>query len=71
MKTLATIPEITGILTSGGMPTAEEGSDVLKKLVVEFGDRFEIISAGKITPLNVESLHEKIAGTWYHGRRIV
>lgn len=70
-EVLTTIPEITDILTSGGMPTAEEGSEVLNELVEKFGDRLDIISAGKVTPLNVKSLHEKIGGTWYHGRRIV
>jgi len=68
---LITIPEVTDVLTSGGMPTAGEGSRVLKELVEKFGDRLDIISAGKITPLNVENLHDEIGGTWYHGRRIV
>lgn len=68
---LADIQEVSSVLTSGGQPTAEEGSIVLSKLVKEFGKRFEIISAGRITPLNLNHLHEKIDGRWYHGRRIV
>jgi len=70
-KILADISEVTDLLTSGGMPTAEEGSAVLSKLVVQFDGRLNIISAGKITPDNLELLHEKIGGEWYHGRRIV
>ncbi len=32
---------------------------------------FEIISAGKITDQNINFLHEKIQGQYYHGRKIV
>ena len=68
---LADIQEVSGILTSGGHPTAEEGSEVLRRLIKQYGERFEIVSAGRITPLNLNQLHEKIGGNWYHGRRIV
>ncbi len=68
---LADIQEVSAVLTSGGFPTAEEGSAVLNKLANQYGNRFEVVSAGKITPLNVDALHEKIGGEWYHGRRIV
>ena len=32
---------------------------------------FEIISAGKITNKNLDYLHEKIQGKFYHGKKIV
>ena len=32
---------------------------------------FEIISAGKITYENIDRLHEKIQGKFYHGKKIV
>ena len=32
---------------------------------------FEMISAGQITKENLESLHRKINGRYYHGRKIV
>ena len=32
---------------------------------------FEIISAGKITNENLDHLHKKIQGKFYHGKKIV
>jgi hypothetical protein len=34
-------------------------------------ENFELISAGKITADNLDFIHEKINGKFYHGRKIV
>ncbi len=68
---LASIKQMTGILTSGGQATAEQGTSVLEKMIRQVGDRLEIIVAGKVTRHNLGSLHGKLNSTAYHGKLIV
>ena len=74
LKDLHALKELGGIksvLTSGGHPTAMEGSSVLKEMITIAGNEIEIIPAGKITPDNVEELHSALLASTYHGRKIV
>ena len=43
----------TRILTSGGAPSAEQGSEVLRDLVLQAGSRIGIMAAGRIRQNNV------------------
>ncbi len=71
LKKLLKIQNINGVLSSGGCDTADQGAEILKKMINFSPRNFEIISAGKITNQNFEILHEKIRGKFYHGRKIV
>ena len=71
LKQLIEIKQINGVLSSGGADTAELGLDNLKKMIAISPPKFEIISAGKITSQNLDNLHEKIQGKFYHGKKIV
>ena len=71
LKNLFELNIINGVLTSGGYQTAELGMSILKNMVDISPKDFEIISAGKITDQNINFLHEKIQGQYYHGRKIV
>ena len=71
LKQLIEIKQINGVLSSGGADTAELGLDNLKKMIAISPPKFEIISAGKITSKNLDNLHEKIQGKFYHGKKIV
>ena len=44
------------VLTSGGARTAEEGIDALRRLVERADGRIEVIAAGAIRPVNVETV---------------
>jgi copper homeostasis protein len=68
---LSRLEGISGILTSGGAPTAEEGADVLRAMVQAVRGKVEIIACGKITAENLPVLHRHIQAPAYHGRRIV
>ncbi len=71
LRQLLRIPEITGILTSGGKPTAIEGAGTLREMVEIAGEKIEIIGAGKITLENLDWLHQQIGARAYHGKKIV
>ena len=71
LKQLLEIKQIDGVLSSGGANTAELGLYNLKKMIAISPPEFEIISAGKITNENIDHLHEKIQGKFYHGKKIV
>ena len=71
LKQLLEIKQINGVLSSGGADNAEHGLDNLKKMIAISPPEFEIISAGKITNENLDYLHEKIQGKFYHGKKIV
>ena len=71
LKQLLEIKQVNGVLSSGGADTAEHGLDNLKKMIAISPTDFEIISAGKITNKNIDHLHEKIQGKFYHGKKIV
>jgi len=62
---------IKSVLTSGGKNTAQEGADMLIKMIDLAGEDVEIIPAGKITYDTVDALHQQLYASVYHGRRIV
>ena len=55
----------------GGARTAETGSNIIKKVINNYGKEIKIISAGKITYKNLNAIHKKIGGTYYHGKKIL
>ena len=65
------LENVDGVLSSGGESSASKGSEILKKMIDISPNGFEMICAGKITKDNLESLHRKINGRYYHGRKIV
>lgn len=71
VRQLLAIPEITGILTSGGMPTAKEGAEVIKQMKVAAQGKIQIIAAGKVTHDNLEEIDQLIGADAYHGKLIV
>jgi len=71
VEKLSKIENISSVLTSGGQPTAKEGSLVLKALVALFDPKLDIISAGKVKISNIHEIHNLVGGNWYHGRKIV
>ena len=71
LKRLSKVKEVTSILTSGGKDSALNGQDTIKQIITEFSSRFNIISAGGITDINFDLVHNSIEGTEYHGKRIV
>lgn len=71
VRQLLEIPGITGILTSGGQPTAENGATVIREMIRAAKDKIQIIAAGKITNENLPEMHELIGAEAYHGKLIV
>ena len=71
VKALRNISNVHFILTSGGAPDAELGSDMLVKMQKTAGKKITIIAAGKITKENIDRLITKTGIKIYHGRRIV
>jgi len=67
----AEVPEIAGILTSGGELRAEAAIERLSELLRFERDDFSVFIAGKVTPKNIEFLHQQLKGQHYHGRWIV
>jgi copper homeostasis protein len=59
------------VLTSGGAPTAFEGSAMLKNLVHSTAGSLIIVTAGKVTADNLETLSRLIPSPEFHGRKIV
>jgi copper homeostasis protein len=59
------------VLTSGGAPTALEGTPMLKKLIQATAGSLVILTAGKVTSDNLESLSRLIPSSEFHGRKIV
>jgi len=71
LQRLQAIPGIDAILTSGGAPTAEQGNATLIQMIQQAPPHLQIIPAGRITALNVNSIHQALGASEYHGRRIV
>ena len=71
IETLVRTKRIDSLLTSGRSSNAESGSNTIKKVINNFGKDIKIISAGKITHKNLNSVHKKIGGTYYHGKKIL
>jgi copper homeostasis protein len=59
------------VLTSGGAPTAQEGSLTLNKLIQLTAGKLVILTAGKVTSDNLETLSRLIPSKEFHGRKIV
>ena len=59
------------VLTSGGAPTAMEGSRMLNTLIHLTTGSLVILTAGKVTSENLEALSRLIPSTEFHGRKIV
>ena len=71
IEALVKTKRIDSLLTSGGSRTAETGSNIIKKVINNYGKEIKIISAGKITYKNLNAIHKKIGGSYYHGRKIL
>ena len=71
VKILTEIPGIKRILTSGGKPTAIEGTAVIRKMIDAAGDRITILVAGKVLDSNVEEIQKLTGATEFHGKKIV
>jgi copper homeostasis protein len=59
------------VLTSGGAPTALEGSLMLNKLISLTAGSLVILTAGKVTSENLAGLTRLIPSAEFHGRKIV
>jgi len=68
---LLTIENIKRILTSGGLPTAFEGQEMIRKMIQVAGDKINILAAGKILETNVEEIQHLTGAKELHGRKIV
>ena len=68
---LAAIPGITRILTSGGKPTAKEGSDVIRKMMATVTGRITILVAGKVTCDNLAEIEKITGAAEFHGKKII
>ena len=44
------------VLTSGRMPTAPEGAELIRRCVLQAGDRLEVLAGGGVRPHNAERL---------------
>ncbi len=71
LRTLATLPNIDTILTSGGAATAEAGCQILRKMIEHCPPHLSILPAGSITQANLVHIHQLLGAQAYHGRRIV
>ena len=71
IETLVESKRIDGLLTSGKSDSASSGAKIIKKVVSSFGKKIKIIPAGKITASNLNNIHKKIGGSYYHGRKIL
>lgn len=71
IEALVKSKRIDSLLTSGRSRTAETGSNIIKKVINNYGREIKVISAGKITYKNLNAIHKKIGGTYYHGRKIL
>lgn len=64
---------VSRILTSGGMPDAEKGVDLLEQLNKKAGGRIIIMPGGGITPENIKKIADKTACNEFHfsAKRII
>lgn len=68
VKKLNAIPGVSFILSSGGKSSAWEGRIELKEMQKVFSGN--IIAAGKINNKNLDTLHDYLSFTYYHGKKI-
>lgn len=71
IRSLKGMKKVHAVLTSGKMPTAREGHNLIRSLIHEAGEDLSIIAAGKITSKNLGEIHAMIGAREYHGRQIV
>jgi copper homeostasis protein len=71
VRQLMKIGSIARILTSGGKPTAREGTTKIREMLGLAGGNIIILVAGKVTCDNVEEIEVLTGATEFHGRRIV
>ena len=71
LKNLIKYSSINGVLTSGGFKKAEDGVELLKKMLDICPINFELIIAGKITSENINEINQKLSAKFYHGKKIV
>jgi copper homeostasis protein len=71
VRHLVELGSIHGVLTSGGASTANEGITNLLAMSEASGGEIQIIAAGSITDKNIDSLHNQLQLSTYHGRRIM
>ncbi len=57
---------IDRLLTSGGMPTALQGADLIRSIIQRYGSRIEILPGAGINETNVSALIEKTQCTQIH-----
>jgi len=70
-EVLSKINGITRILTSGGKPTAKEGTDILLKMMEVTHKKITILVAGKVLESNISEIQQLTGAKEFHGRRIV
>jgi copper homeostasis protein len=68
---LLRIENIKRILTSGGLPTALEGLETIRKMIEVAGNQIIILVAGKVLDTNVKEIQKLTGAKELHGRRIV
>jgi len=71
VKIISDITSVDAILTSGGKATAMHGKSVINQMQDSYGEKLEIIAAGKILASELEEHKKEITTTSFHGRRIV
>ncbi len=73
LESVALLKEIgvERILSSGGKPTAFEGSETLNRMIELASPQLSIIVAGKVDHENFKELRKIIPSGEYHGRRLV
>ena len=71
VKIISDITSVDAILTSGGKVTAMHGKTVINEMQETFGEKLEIIAAGKILASDLTDHKEAISTTSFHGRKIV
>ena len=71
LKNLIKNSDIDGVLTSGGFRKAENGVEVLQKMIDICPTDFEFIVAGEITLKNIKKINQKLSARFYHGKKIV
>ena len=71
LERMSTIENVRYILSSGKEPTASAGYRLLRAMIEQFGDRYTVIAAGKVTSDNLEATHQLVGASEYHGKKIV
>lgn len=65
IKTLAKYPQVTTVLTAGGMGNIEENLEILKE-IIKMPTHLEILLGGGLTLANVENIKAKTSAKSFH-----